>query len=190
MAKIEGAVDKLVVMRSCQWKEKKAEINFQSKLSKFIGKSKISEKDILENVESGEFFGLVKVDIYSPEDVIKKYEHLNFPFIFNKISVSEDMLCDKVLELSKAAKRTFPQEALTLTYNAKNIILATPLLKFYLSLGMKVSNLDWAMQYIPTKPFQPFVKEMVDVRIRSFGTNAPLGDRAKFTLNSAVGRFG
>jgi len=59
-----------------------------------------------------------------------------------------------------------------------------------LDLGLIVTNVYWALQYVPTKPFEPFVKDLVEVRIRSVNSNTSVGDRAKFTLNSCVGRFG
>ena len=115
---------------------------------------------------------------------------MNFPFIFQPIEVNEDMLSENLLAQAKKNNRKFPYKCMSLTYNAKNFIVATPLLKFYMGIGMRVNKVHWAMEYVPTKPFQKFVKEMVDIRIRSVGNNPSLGDRAKFTLNSCVGRFG
>ena len=55
---------------------------------------------------------------------------------------------------------------------------------------MKAHSLSWAIQYIEGSPFSKFVKDMVEISIAAYGNNGPLGDRAKFTLNSCVGRFG
>ena len=44
--------------------------------------------------------------------------------------------------------------------------------------------------FIQEAPFSKFVSDLVDVRVNAVGNNAPLGDRAKFAMNSAIGRFG
>ena len=66
---------------------------------------------------------------------------------------------------------------MSLCYHANEIIIASPLLKFYLSIGMKASNVQWATQYSRAQPFKPFVEELVEVRINAVGKNKPLGDR-------------
>ena len=79
---------------------------------------------------------------------------------------------------------------MTLCHNTDNRLVATPLLMFYMELGIQVEELYYALQYCEATPFSKFVDELVDIRVKSFGVNAPLGDRAKFSLNSAIGRFG
>ena len=100
------------------------------------------------------------------------------------------MLDPKVLQMAKERGRTFPFETRTLTYSATEILLITPLIQKYMELGLKVKKIYYAVQYAPTKPFSQFVNDLVEVRIRSQGTNQALGDRAKYTLNSCCGRFG
>jgi len=195
VADLQQVLDDVKVMRSCEWIAKKKtqvyKTRFPSKLSAFLGETKIKQEQILEAVKDNSFFGILKIDIKSPPEVIEKYKRLNFPFIFRNLEVFESMLSENILKLAKENKRTFPQPCITLTYNANDFIVSTPLLQFYMQLGMVVTEVYWAIQYVPTKPFEKFVKELVEVRIRSVTTDNPsLGDRAKFTLNSCVGRFG
>lgn len=170
-------------MRSCEWLELKKQISYHSSLSSFIGKKKITGKQLLDAVQLNDFFGVIKVDLKSPQTLIDKYKFINFPFIFNPVTITEDMVSPEMLKRAKNNGRKFPYSCMTLTYNAENFIATTPLLQFYLSIGMQVTKIHWAIEYIPSKPFSNFVKEMVEIRIQSAGSNAPLGDRFCDYLN-------
>lgn len=101
------------------------------------------------------------------------------------------MLAPKLRNLANVTGKKFPIETRTLVWNAEDIILTTSAVEFYMTLGMKFSNIRWAAQYYPSEPFTDFVDGMVKIRIEAEKTNNKLlGDRAKFCLNSCVGRFG
>ena len=178
IALLQSSLDELHIMRSCQWHKQRKKLNYTSKLSRFIGKNQISEEQILEAVLDGHFFGMVKVDLTTPDHIIEKYKHLNFPLIFSDAEITEEMLSESTLTEVRKSTRKFPHKCLTLKWNAVGIILATPLLQFYLSIGMIATNIEWALQYNESRPFERFVQELVDVRVNSFGTNKPLGDRS------------
>lgn len=100
------------------------------------------------------------------------------------------MLHPEILKRAKEQGRTFPYETRTLTWAADELVVVTPLLRRYLQLGLKIKKIHYAIQYAPTKPFRRFVDDLVEVRIKSVGTNPAKGDRAKYALNSAIGKFG
>ena len=190
---------RLVVIYECEWNELKKTIREEerktktkilvSRVSRFLSQRTVSENQILTAVANGSFYGLLCVDISTPADVIEKYENLNFPLIFNDLKVTEEMLSAENLEMARARGIKFPYQAKTLTWNASGFIGTTPLLKFYLDLGMKLSNVRWAMQFQAGAPFSGFVEMMVKERIKAkIDGNDPAGDRAKFVLNSAVAR--
>ena len=195
--KIQDKVDALIWIRSCEWERKKnVELGrFVSKNFGFIHESKITEDKILRWIKEKSFFGLVRADVRTPPKVIEEYGHLNFPFIFRKFEVTEDLLSNSMKNLARENGKQFPMETRTLTWNADNIILTTEMIEFYNEIGMQVSNIRWALQYVPSKPFTNFVNKMIDQRIKAMGDettpeNKPLGERAKFCLNSCIGRFG
>lgn len=130
------------------------------------------------------------MDLSAPEEVINRYEHLGFPFIFQKTTVTEEMLSKRMLKQAEDGNRKFPFEALCLTWNAKEFLGVTPLLQFYLEIGFKITKVHYVVNYTRGKPFRKFVKDMVAIRVSAVGKNKPLGQRAKFTLNSMAGRFG
>ena len=190
---------RLVVIYGCEWEKLKAKIRerermtnvkiLTSTISPFLSQPWVREDEILNAVANGSFYGIVCLDITTPTKVIERYEHLKFPFIFNNLSVTEEMLSEETLELAYARKMKFPVEAKTLTWNAKNFVACTPLLEFYIKLGMKLENVQWALQYERGAPFSDFVNNLVDARVTATESgNNPAGDRAKFVLNSAVVR--
>lgn len=191
--KIGLEVDKVIRIRSCEWEEQRLASyrQFHSQHFCFINESEITEEKILTKIQEKRFYGLIRADVHTPEDVIEELKHLNFPLIFRKFEVTEEMLSATMQQLARDTKKTFPKTTRSLTWNAEDIILTTTMVEFYTEIGMQVSNIRWAVQYYPTKPFSNFVNGMVDVRIKALKSgNKPLGERAKFCLNSCVGRFG
>ena len=102
------------------------------------------------------------------------------------------MLSEKIVADAKAQNREFPRPALCLTWNAENFLAITPLLKFYLELGIKITKVHYAVNYTRGRPFNEFIEKMVAIRVQAEKppVNKPLGQRAKFTLNAMAGRFG
>ena len=148
LAAIELEVNQLNVMRSCQWKILEKNIgNIQPEISKFLFQTNITETNILDAIEAGEFFGMIKADIVTPDEVIKKFEQLNFPLLFRDVEVTEDMVNPELLAKASARKKKFPSVYKTLCWNGTDMVLATPLLQFYLRLGMQVKNVKWAIQH-------------------------------------------
>ena len=50
--------------------------------------------------------------------------------------------------IAKEKKIKFPYEVMTLVYDSDERIMATPLLQFYLKLGLKVEHVYYAIQYL------------------------------------------
>ena len=190
---------RLVVIYECEWVKLKEKLREQEKklkrkiltstISQFLSQPSVKEDEILNAVAEGTFYGLICLDITTPPDVIEKYKQLNFPFIFHDVAVSENLLNPETLAMATERKVKFPVTAKTLTWNSTGFIGCTPLLQFYLSLGMKLGNVRWAIQYQKGAPFSEFVNSLVNVRIAAIeSNNGSLADRAKFVLNSAVAR--
>jgi len=77
------------------------------------------------------------------------------------------MLTPEYLGYAKKRNAKFPlDKQLTLTFNAQEIILATPVLKYYLQCGMKITKIDYLIEYMRGSVFKPFVDKMVGMRIK------------------------
>ena len=148
LAAIELEVNQLNVMRSCQWKILKKNVgNIKPEISKFLFQTNIKESNILEAIEAGEFFGMIKADIVTPDEVIQEFKYLNFPLLFRDVEVTEDMVNPELLAKASARKKKFPSVYKTLCWNGTDMVLATPLVQFYMRLGMQVKNVKWAIQH-------------------------------------------
>ena len=94
------------------------------------------------------------------------------------------MLSEKMKEIARNCGRKFPHSTMTLTWNGDDLILTSDMIKFYCSIGMKITTIHWAIQYVKGRPFKRFVDDLVKIRIASIGTNAPLGDRTVFSAET------
>ena len=190
---LEEAVTVYNVIYGCEWKKEKEKLKAKgkkiaSKITPFFLQDTVTEEQILNAVKDGTFYGVVCLDIETPDEVIEKYEKLKFPLIFNNCEISEEMLTPIIREQAKERKCKFPVKVKSLCWNAEGYIGCSPLLQFYLQIGMKLTNVRWALQYQSDRPFSNFVDSLVDCRIEATRSkNGPLSDRCKFVLNSAVG---
>ena len=160
-------------------------------LCTFFNSQDISSNDILNAILQDRAFGLLKCDIITPENAQKKYVDLNFPPIFRHVQVTRDMLTSDYCEVADRKKKKFPlKEQLTLTFNANGIVLASPLVKYYIQNGLVVTNVYYFVEYIPDKVFKPFVNEMVKMRVQAtIDDNSQRQNLSKLMMNSSWGRL-
>ena len=96
------------MMRECEWTSIKSNLELKSPFSKFFLHENITESEILTEVMKKEWFGLLSVDIFTPDDVKNRFRNINFGTLFEKLSVTEDMLSDFQKNLCFDLKRKFP----------------------------------------------------------------------------------
>ena len=128
-------------------------------------------KHISELVRSGELFGFVECSLKSSEKLIEKYRNLNFPPIIRREKVKFDMLSPYMQRRMNSLERKFPKEGIETVVNAWNskdkILVFTPLLKWYLNLGIVIVEVGEIIQYQEEKCFETFVNNCVDGRIEA-----------------------
>lgn len=118
-----------VSVTECHWK--KNTLPYTNYTSKFLHRSSdIEEKEIIDAILKDEFFGIVECDITSPDSVVKHFSKLNFPPIFQKVHLTEDMVQPKLINDSDDLKRRLETDQLTLTFNAKKYLLTTEASKY------------------------------------------------------------
>eukprot|EP00745_Piridium_sociabile_P036621 TRINITY_DN66001_c0_g2_i1.p4 TRINITY_DN66001_c0_g2~~TRINITY_DN66001_c0_g2_i1.p4 ORF type:complete len:168 (-),score=21.13 TRINITY_DN66001_c0_g2_i1:551-1054(-) len=83
-----------------------------------------------------------------------------------------------------------PRRTLIGSYFGKNILLTTPLLRWYLSRGLKVTDVQQIVEYRPRRCFQQFGETVSDARRRGDQdpSKAILADTFKLLGNSAYGK--
>ena len=141
---------KVIELFQCQWEDQKRDnpeidafierkqLNLKSA---FHGKRNITKEDILQKVRSGEFFGLIQCNIHVPERLREKFSDL--PPIFKNTTISRDDIGPHMKEHCIANHLlTQPRRSLISSYHAQGILLATPLLKWYLEHGLVVTDVQ------------------------------------------------
>ena len=151
----------------------------------------LKEDEIIDSVRSGDFFRVVKVDIFSAEEAQKKYHDLNHPPIYRHIEIEKEMINESFRDYAEARYRKFPlKQQLGLTFHANEIILASPLLKFYFENGLVVKKVHFCIEYTPDKCFRPFIDSLVKMRIEATEENNKQKTMlAKLMMNSSWGRM-
>ena len=150
---------------------------------------KIDQNEIIEGVKKGTIFGLVCVDLETPEHL---KDHLcEMTPIFKNTLVSRDDVGEHMRDhLKSEGKIQILQRQLIGSYFAQKILLGSPLLKWYLQKGLIVTTVHLLVEYVPHKSFLPFVNQVTEARRE--GDKNPdckiLSDLYKLLGNSSYGK--
>ena len=149
----------------------------------------MTEYEIVEAVKRGDMFGLIQVDIYTPNHLKEMFEEMT-P-IFKNTLVSRDDVGEHMKKyLETSGKLKLPQRQLIGSFHGCELLLGTPLLKWYLEKGLVVSKVHLVVQYTPEKTFEPFVQQVTSAR-RKGDENVDckiLSDLYKLLGNSSYGK--
>ena len=178
----------LRVIRECQWKEMLANMEKpDTQMGRILCRD--NDSSLLEAILNDKVFGFVECDVSTPQSVIDEWGDFLFPPLFKRMVVEPEMICP-YMEQRILEENTKPtDETIIQCFNAKGQLLMTDLVKFYHSRGMVISNLKRFIQYVPGKPFEPFVQTCYENRVAA--TKADDTTRAntiKIVANSGYGK--
>ena len=126
----------------------------------------VAAEQLLEEIKKGKLFGYVQCDNEVPENLKSKF--VNFPPIFKNTLVSRSDIGDLMKNYAEVEKLlSQPRKMLIFCFTLQNGTLITPLLLFYLQLGLFVTKIDRFVEYTPKKCFNSFVQSAVDARRQS-----------------------
>lgn len=141
----------------------------------------LTRDEILSAVREQKIFGAVEVDIHVPNHLLNKFSEMS-PIFCNLGLFSQDTAQKLDLEGK-------PRQLLVGGMRARKILLATPLLKWYLNHGLVVSRIYQVIEFTPNDCFSDFTREVSDARRR--GDSDPrfeiIADTRKLEGNSAYG---
>ena len=178
-----------IVQWGCRWlKEKRLNPEIHRYLnSHFPGrqhKGKLkSETQLLDEVRNGTLFGAVEVDIHVPDELKQKLSEMT-P-IFKNTNISIDDIGEHMKRFAQQHQcMPRPRRALIGSYRGDKILLATPLLQFYLEQGLVVTKIHQAIEWIAKPCLAPFAKREGDQ-----GGSQVVAETAKTVGNAGYGRF-
>ena len=186
-------VFKVVSITSCEWKKMEESKNWYPPRSNNLSIEEQNEEmrnKILEDVKNNEIFGFVQVDIHVPEHLIPRFSE--FPPIFKntKIDIADigehmKQYCEKI------KRRKGVERSLISSMHATDILLLTPLLKWYLRMGLVVTRIRRVISYNGKTVFASFVEKCVNDRRRADLGGVELkmkGEESKTEMNCSYGR--
>ena len=155
----------IIEMLECEWWSLyKTDASVKSPLREnFPYKRPLSEEQLLQGIIDGRLFGYVQCDIEIPEHL--RIFFSNFPPIFKNTVVSRADIGTLMTEYAEKENiMAQPRRGLISSSNLTNGTIKTPLLLFYLKLGLVCERIHRFVQSIPRNCFNNFVLSAVDAR--------------------------
>ena len=171
----------VVEMWECQWKRE----------SKALPRPKwnMTQSEILADVVNGTLFGMVECDVHVPPDLRAHFAEMQ-P-IFKNVTVSRDDIGPFMRQYAEENDiMSAPRRMLVGSFHGIKLLLATPLLRWYLAHGLVVDRVYQIIEYEPKPCFQNFGNSVSAAR--RAGDADPdksiIADTMKLLGNSAYGK--
>ena len=154
-------IGKVEYIWECQWSKQRSQfLQIPTEIERILF-STDNEKDLLDGILNGSLFGFAVVSVQCPQKLIDEYQRNGFlwPPIIRKMCVTEDMLSSYMREQYEIEGVKCTEPTLCQTYSGEDLLLFTPLIRFYADKGYKIYNIKRFTQYVPGRVFAPFVKK-------------------------------
>ncbi|KAJ8030844.1 hypothetical protein HOLleu_27376 [Holothuria leucospilota] len=184
-----------VEMWECEWRsERRKSLEIRQFLQDLFPypcqeKFKMTEQEILNHIKSGDIFGVVECDITVPDTL--KPHFAEMPPIFKNIEVGIEDIGDHMAQHAKRCDALpRPRRTLIGSMCGTKVLLATPLLRWYLEHGLVVTKIHQIAQFLRKAVFEQFGEEVSNARRE--GDKDPsksiIADTMKLIGNSAYGK--
>ena len=178
----------LTVMRECDWKRQiKHVIKVKTLMPRILLND--SEKSLIEAICNGSVYGFVTCDVVTPIEMIKQRDSDGylFPPIVRRMTIEDDHLSPYMKEKFLVNNRKLGKTPTVVqTYNANQIFVLTEMVRVWMKMGLKISNITEFIQYIPGKTLLPFVEKVTRMRCEATYDK----DEAKATTAKLYGNSG
>ena len=181
---------KVVEMWECEWKEIRKEPDVKSFLAPARRqKWNMTQNEILAAVIDGTLFGMIECDIHVPPELRSYFSEMQ-P-IFKNANVSRDDIGPYMRQYAEENDiMSTPRRMLIGSYRGEKILLATPLLRWYLAHGLVVDHVYQIIEYEPKPCFQNFGDSVSAARRAGDADpdKAIIADTMKLLGNSGYGK--
>ena len=148
-------------------------------------------KKFCNRVVKNKVFGFAQVDIEVPEELYEKFEEMAPLFVVQEIP--EELVPEHMKKYKKETGRATVKGTKKLcgVMKAEKILLYTPVIKWYLEHGLKITAVHQLLEYESGKPFDWFPEEVANARREADSDKSKkvLGDTAKLKGNSFYGKM-
>ena len=172
---------KVVEMWECDWKRERDPPPRQ--------KCKMTQNEILAAVIDGTLFGMIECDIHVPPELRPYFSEMQ-P-VFKNVTVTRDDIGPFMRQYAEENDiMSAPRRMLVGSFHGIKLLLATPLLRWYLAHGLVVDRVYQVVDYEPNPCFQRF-GESVSAARRNGDVDPDksiIADTMKLLGNSAYGK--
>ena len=172
---------KVVEMWECDWKRERDPPPRQ--------KWKMTQNEILTAVIDGTLFGMVECDVRVPDNLREYFSEMQ-P-VFKNVTVTRDDIGPFMRQYAEENDiMSAPRRMLVGSFHGIKLLLATPLLRWYLAHGLVVDRVYQVVDYEPNPCFQRF-GESVSAARRNGDVDPDksiIADTMKLLGNSAYGK--
>ena len=149
------------------------------------------KNEIIQNVLNDKRFGFFEVDIEVPEQKRKLFSEFCPLFVISEVSEEQIPQHMKDYKINTGRKMIKNNKKLLGVMKTEKILLYSPLLKWYLNHGLRVTKIHRYISYISGRPFKWFPEEVSSARREADNdkNKKQLGDIAKLKGNSFYGKM-
>lgn len=153
----------VISINECEWDRFKCPA-IPTQMPRILYKD--DQTSLLEGIKTGELYGFATCDVETPVSIQAEFEEAGFlfPFLIKKMELNEEHLSPYMHERFIEREQKFKSTTTVQCYNAKQIFLHTSLIQFYLSRGLKISNISHFIQYIGGCALKPFADQITQMR--------------------------
>ncbi len=153
-------------------------------------KKKYTQASMAEAISSQDVEGFVRCSISVPDDKISYFS--DFPPVFKRAEVGYAQYSSIIKKyLSQQVMPDRPRSLVVQSMFSTDILIATPLLAYYISRGIRVNHIEEVIQFRMSQPFKDLIALLTKTRIDTDkGLKTPLhGQSAKLVSCSIFGNF-
>ena len=186
---------KVVELWECEWKKTRRDPHVKRCLDAAFPRRRrharwtMTSQQILSGVRDGTVFGMIECDICVPEEQRDHFAEMQ-P-VFKNISLMREDLGPFMRRYAEEHNiMTIPRRMLVGSYYGDKILLATPLLRWYLDHGLEVLHVYQVIEYDPIPCFRRFGDAVTEARREGdvHRDRAIIADTMKLLGNSGYGK--
>ena len=174
-------------MRGCQWRSEIRSVqHVPTQMGQILRRG--TEQELLNGIKKDELFGFAVCDVSSSDELIEELTlgGFLFPPVIQRMKLDQSHTSPYMTERIIEEDDSFERSTVVQTFNGTQVLLMTPLIKFYHELGMKISNITSFTQFIGGKSLLPFADKVYSMRVEATYEK----DDAKATTAKLYGNSG
>ena len=185
---------KVVELWECEWKKTRRDPVVKKFLDAAFPRRRharwtMTSQQILNGVSAGTVFGLIECDLCVPEALREHFAEMQ-P-VFKNIRLTRDDLGPFMRRYAEEHNiMATPRRMLVGSYRGDKILLATPLLRWYMDHGLEVTHVYQVVEYDPVPCFRRFGDAVSTARREGdvHSHKAIIADTMKLLGNSGYGK--